>query len=281
MLLDLTTLALCFLTGVAGFLFSAHNLHVPADAPLVGLLCALLPYWTLRLCADVLSNAADTLYLCFSIDEASGEQHCQEAVEAVSGGNPMWACAISDHQLTESISFLGHHDFSSSRKATSVCRSKAAQRRLIPLHPGASLANNVLRFLLITLFPLQFSLLPCIPLILHYKPLRTLPAVPTHDTCTLCLTIPIYTLSSTRFTHLPRDRAHRFCLLRTWHIGLPLLSPLLCSDILHTRIALNAMRCAPADIRVPDPEWNTVASTTSMMGRCLRLAHRTGKDSGS
>lgn len=84
LILDLTTLALCFLAGLAGFLFSAHNLRVPADAPLVGLLCALLPYWTLRLCADVLSNSADTLYLCFAIDEASGEQHCPKAAEAVS-----------------------------------------------------------------------------------------------------------------------------------------------------------------------------------------------------
>jgi hypothetical protein len=57
LVLDLTAVALSFLTGVAGFLFSAHQLHVPADAPLVGLLCALLPYWTLRLCADVLTNA--------------------------------------------------------------------------------------------------------------------------------------------------------------------------------------------------------------------------------
>lgn len=82
MLLDLTTLALCFLCGLAGFLISAHSLHVPADAPLLGLLCALMPYATLRLCADVLSNAADTLYLCFSIDEASGEQHCKQASDA-------------------------------------------------------------------------------------------------------------------------------------------------------------------------------------------------------
>lgn len=81
-LLDLTTLAICFLTGLIGFLFSAHNLHVPADAPLVGLLCALLPYWTLRLCADILTNAADTLFLCLSVDEASGEQHCKEATQA-------------------------------------------------------------------------------------------------------------------------------------------------------------------------------------------------------
>lgn len=89
LILDLTTLALCFLAGLAGFLFSAHNLHVPADAPLVGLLCALLPYWTLRLCADVLSNSADTLYLCFTIDEASGEQHCPKAAEAVSNFIPL------------------------------------------------------------------------------------------------------------------------------------------------------------------------------------------------
>lgn len=57
LVLDLTAIALSFLAGLVGFLFSAHQLHVPADAPLVGLLCALLPYWTLRLCADVLSNA--------------------------------------------------------------------------------------------------------------------------------------------------------------------------------------------------------------------------------
>lgn len=57
LVLDLTAIALAFLCGIAGFLFSAHQLHVPADAPLVGLLCALVPYWTLRLCADVLSNA--------------------------------------------------------------------------------------------------------------------------------------------------------------------------------------------------------------------------------
>lgn len=87
MLLDLTTLALCFLCGLAGFLISAHSLHVPADAPLVGLLCALMPYATLRLCADVLSNAADTLYLCFSIDEASGEQHCKQASDAFFSNN--------------------------------------------------------------------------------------------------------------------------------------------------------------------------------------------------
>jgi hypothetical protein len=81
-LLDLTTLAFCFLAGLTGFLISAHNLHVPADAPLVGLLCAFVPYALLRLCADVLANAADTLYLCFSIDEASGEQHCKQASDA-------------------------------------------------------------------------------------------------------------------------------------------------------------------------------------------------------
>lgn len=57
LVLNLTALALAFLAGVAGFLFSAHQLHTPADAPLVGFLCAAVPYWTLRMCADVLSNA--------------------------------------------------------------------------------------------------------------------------------------------------------------------------------------------------------------------------------
>lgn len=57
LILDLTAVAFSLLAGVAGFLFSAHQLHVPADAPLVGLLCALLPYGVLRLAADTLSNA--------------------------------------------------------------------------------------------------------------------------------------------------------------------------------------------------------------------------------
>ncbi|SJX63734.1 uncharacterized protein SRS1_14482 [Sporisorium reilianum f. sp. reilianum] len=82
LVLDLTAIALSFLAGLVGFLFSAHQLHVPADAPLVGLLCGLLPYWTLRLCADVLSNASDTLYLCYAIDHASNDEHCPKAAEA-------------------------------------------------------------------------------------------------------------------------------------------------------------------------------------------------------
>ncbi|KAK0531933.1 hypothetical protein OC835_003514 [Tilletia horrida] len=82
LLLDMTTIALSFLAGVAGFLFSAHQLHVPADAPLVGLLCAAVPYWTLRLCADVLRNAADTVYLCWAIDRQLKDEHCTKADEA-------------------------------------------------------------------------------------------------------------------------------------------------------------------------------------------------------
>ncbi|KAK0548040.1 hypothetical protein OC845_003797 [Tilletia horrida] len=82
LLLDMTTIALSLLAGVAGFLFSAHQLHVPADAPLVGLLCAAVPYWTLRLCADVLRNAADTIYLCWAIDRQLKDEHCAKADEA-------------------------------------------------------------------------------------------------------------------------------------------------------------------------------------------------------
>ncbi|CAO1635380.1 unnamed protein product [Jaminaea pallidilutea] len=68
-ILSLLTISLSLLAALAGFLFSAHQLHVPADAPLVGLLCGVVPYWTLRLAADVLGNGADALYLCYAIDE--------------------------------------------------------------------------------------------------------------------------------------------------------------------------------------------------------------------
>lgn len=76
-ILSLLTVSLSLLAALAGFLFSAHQLHVPADAPLVGLLCGVVPYWTLRLPADVLSTGADALYLCYAIDEASASRKNQ------------------------------------------------------------------------------------------------------------------------------------------------------------------------------------------------------------
>lgn len=80
-ILSLLTISLSFLAALAGFLFSAHQLHVPADAPLVGLLCGIVPYWTLRLAADVLKNGADTLYLCYAIDGGQLTEQEQGAEE--------------------------------------------------------------------------------------------------------------------------------------------------------------------------------------------------------
>ncbi|KDN52572.1 hypothetical protein K437DRAFT_173183 [Tilletiaria anomala UBC 951] len=85
LILNLTALAFALLAGVAGFLFSAHQVHVPADAPLVALLCTLLPYGVLRLCADTLTNAVDTLYLCYAIDDTANTEHCQKAAQARTG----------------------------------------------------------------------------------------------------------------------------------------------------------------------------------------------------
>ncbi|CAO1616179.1 unnamed protein product [Parajaminaea phylloscopi] len=81
-ILSLLTVSLSLLAALAGFLFSAHQLHVPADAPLVGLLCGIVPYWTLRLAADVLSNGADALYLCYAIDEGGSKAATGNAREA-------------------------------------------------------------------------------------------------------------------------------------------------------------------------------------------------------
>ncbi|PWN18319.1 hypothetical protein BCV69DRAFT_314839 [Microstroma glucosiphilum] len=67
-ILSLLSISLSFLAALAGFLFSAHQLHVPADAPLVGLMCGIVPYWVLRLSGDLLGDGADTLYLCYAID---------------------------------------------------------------------------------------------------------------------------------------------------------------------------------------------------------------------
>ncbi|CAO1634595.1 unnamed protein product [Sympodiomycopsis kandeliae] len=84
-ILSLLTISLSFLAGLSGFLFSAHQLHVPSDAPLVGLLCGIVPYWTLRLGADVLSNGVDTLYLCYAIDSSTTVNDDQEEAEEEGG----------------------------------------------------------------------------------------------------------------------------------------------------------------------------------------------------
>mgnify|MGYP001762238761 FL=1 len=56
-LLGQTVAALSLLAGVAGFLFSAHQLHVPSHALLVGVVFAVAPYCMLKLCANGLRDA--------------------------------------------------------------------------------------------------------------------------------------------------------------------------------------------------------------------------------
>lgn len=79
-LLDESVQALSLFAGAGGFLFSAHQLHVPSHALLVGCVFSALPFFMLRLCANGLRDAyvpsdgdtdfsIDALTICEVIDE--------------------------------------------------------------------------------------------------------------------------------------------------------------------------------------------------------------------
>ncbi|GAA95249.1 uncharacterized protein L969DRAFT_101482 [Mixia osmundae IAM 14324] len=79
--LNMISLALATLAGLAGFMFATYTVSEAHYAPLISLLCAIVPFWTVRLCSDVLSNAVDGIFLCYNLDVASGSTHCSKAVE--------------------------------------------------------------------------------------------------------------------------------------------------------------------------------------------------------
>lgn len=97
MLLNVLSLALATLAGLAGMLFATWSVSNVSDhhAALIALLCGIVPFWTVRFATDVLSNAVDAVAICYAIDIdtvraktatcSDGRQnanHCQKAVEA-------------------------------------------------------------------------------------------------------------------------------------------------------------------------------------------------------
>jgi len=88
LLLSLLTLTFSFLAGILGILFAKsvsstlpeekHHLH----HFFATLLCFSIPYYTVRLCSDLLANSVDTIFVCFNVDIDSGQNHCTKARDA-------------------------------------------------------------------------------------------------------------------------------------------------------------------------------------------------------
>jgi len=82
-ILSLTSVLWALLAGLVSYLIASPRL--PADshlAPLLAVLCFLLPMWTLKLCTDIIVDATDTLFVAFNMDLDKNTSHCAKAIEA-------------------------------------------------------------------------------------------------------------------------------------------------------------------------------------------------------
>ena len=103
LILNVTSTTLALFSGLIGFLIVSSRIVDTEFAPLVAGLCFAIPFWTIRLCSDVLGDACvhhsrylfmtnvlldgrrcDALFLSWNIDLNTQASHCAKAAEAVS-----------------------------------------------------------------------------------------------------------------------------------------------------------------------------------------------------
>jgi hypothetical protein len=85
LLLNLTTITFSVISGLIGYFSSSSSIFNHNSSPTVfALLCAVVPFFTVRLCADILANACDTVWICLNMDLEDGKSHCLKAEDAVS-----------------------------------------------------------------------------------------------------------------------------------------------------------------------------------------------------
>jgi len=84
MILTATSFILSLLVGTLGFLLlSSYARREEASLmPLVALLCFVIPYWSINLCAAIVSDIADTCFLAWNIDLDTKTSHCAQAMDA-------------------------------------------------------------------------------------------------------------------------------------------------------------------------------------------------------
>lgn len=94
-LLNVSSAALAVLAGLAGMLFASWSTPDAAaehHAVSIAILCAVVPFATVRFAADVLANAVDGVFICWALDLDSGANHCTKAVEAF--GEPIGEASL-------------------------------------------------------------------------------------------------------------------------------------------------------------------------------------------
>ncbi|KAG8930866.1 hypothetical protein FRC02_003559 [Tulasnella sp. 418] len=84
-LLLLSSLSVALFAAVGGYIFAAHTLSGPSNAPLMALLTGGVTFMTVRFGIGVGEDAADALFLCYRMDLNAGARNCKEAFEAFEG----------------------------------------------------------------------------------------------------------------------------------------------------------------------------------------------------
>jgi hypothetical protein len=84
-LLTLSSLSLAAVSAIGGYIFAAHTLSGPTNAPLAALLCGAVTYLTVRFGIGLAEDAADALFLCYRLDLDAETPHRKDVFEVFEG----------------------------------------------------------------------------------------------------------------------------------------------------------------------------------------------------
>ncbi|KAF9505846.1 hypothetical protein BS47DRAFT_488477 [Hydnum rufescens UP504] len=93
-LLTMSALSLAVLSAIGGFLFAAHSLAAPTNAPLSAFTCGIVTFLTVRFGLGLGEDAADAMFVCYNIDVQAGTKHRSEVFEAFDGHPPQGPLAV-------------------------------------------------------------------------------------------------------------------------------------------------------------------------------------------
>lgn len=85
LVLSLLSMSFSVLAGLVGLLSSNHPKSIHLHHLFASLLCFFIPWYTVKLCSDLLANAIDTMFVCFNVDLERGSCHSNKAKEAFLG----------------------------------------------------------------------------------------------------------------------------------------------------------------------------------------------------
>lgn len=88
LILSLLSMSFSVFAGLVGLLSANQPKPTHINHILASMLCFFIPWYTVKLCSDLLANAVDVLFVCFNVDQERGQYHSNKAKEAFLGSAP-------------------------------------------------------------------------------------------------------------------------------------------------------------------------------------------------